>query len=162
MHGVSPIEWRFAELNDVCVSASSGNFNAVALFHCTNHKFVSNSVTIMPQMRYLSDCNRDTIVAGKVLGFWRDHRPTPGQTSHCSIAAVVRRQTTVAEADSCARCESFAGDCSLTLAFLRHWPARLRRPLQPRALLDSPARLLPDPRRSPSDSRTPPGSAEKS
>src|SRR5262249_10886555 len=75
---------------------------------------------------------------------------------------VVRRQTTVAEADSCARCESFAGDCSLTLAFLRHWPARLRRPLQPRALLDSPARLLPDPRRSPSDSRTPTGSAEKS
>src|SRR5262249_61590131 len=120
MHGVSPIEWRFAELNDVCVSASSGNFNAVALFHCTNHKFVSNSVTIMPQMRCLSDCNRDTIVAGKVLGFWRDHRPTPGQMSPRGVFPSLPSSEGRPPSPRrilAARCESFAGDCSGTLAF---------------------------------------------
>jgi hypothetical protein len=69
LHGVSPIELRFAGLDGVSDSASNENFVALVLFHCTNHKIVSSNVTPMSQMRYSSDCNSNTIVVGKVPGF---------------------------------------------------------------------------------------------
>jgi hypothetical protein len=97
--------------------ASDENVVALVLFHCTNHKFVSISVTKMPQMRYPSDCNHDTIVCRQSAGTVRHWaRRAPG--------ALFDRRLQKGRPSSprwilAARCESFARDCSGTLAFRR-------------------------------------------